>query len=78
MIIEETGVPARSGAHAGEGLLRRNAATFDSIADRSSIGSGEGNALGKTARNVPYTIAGERVADHLSYYYESDAIVRSC
>jgi fermentation-respiration switch protein FrsA (DUF1100 family) len=70
--------PRRHGSAQSRDALRRlNAPTFDSSADRSSIGSGEGNPLG-APHNVSYTIEGELVADHLSYYYDSDATVRSC
>lgn len=64
-------------AQAQDALDRLNAAAFDDSADRSSIGTGAGN-LPASPQNVPYTIQGELVADHLSYYYESDAAVRTC
>jgi dienelactone hydrolase len=64
-------------AQALNGLDRLNAAAFDSSADRSSIGTGAEDPLGPPG-NVPYAIGGELVADHLSYYYDSDATVRHC
>jgi len=64
-------------AQSHDALRRLNAATFDASADRSSIGTGEGNPFGPP-HNVPYKIQGERVADHLSYYYDSDTTLRGC
>ena len=48
---------------------RLTAARFDRTADRTSIGTGTYDAL--TQRNLPYRIAGERVADHLSRLFKS-------
>jgi len=59
---------------ANTGLRRLDAATFDGSADRSSIGAGRWDQ--DSDRNVPYTIEGDLVADHLSYYYGSDTKAR--
>ena len=48
---------------------RLSARRFDASADRVSIGVGAWDPIGQ--RNVPYTIAGERVANHLSFYLRS-------
>lgn len=61
---------------ATDGLRRLNAPTFDGSADPSSIGAGRWDQ--GSGRNIPYTIEGDLVADHLSYYYDSDATVQRC
>lgn len=48
---------------------RLSARRFDASADRLSIGVGAWDPL--TQRNVPYTIAGERIANHLSFNFRS-------
>jgi dienelactone hydrolase len=62
-------------AQARHASRRLDAAVLDDSADRSSIGTG---AWDPSDGNVPYTIAGEPVADHLSYYYDSDTRVQRC
>lgn len=57
-------VPAR----AADARARLTAQTFDDSADASAIGMG---AWDPARGNVPHTIAGDRVADHLSFYYDS-------
>lgn len=47
---------------------RLTAITFDDSADASAIGMGSWDPA---RGNVPHTIAGDRVADHLSFYYDS-------
>jgi dienelactone hydrolase len=59
----------RDGAPARAGAARLRAERFDATADASSIGLGTHDP---ERGNVPYTIAGERMADHLSFYYPSD------
>jgi dienelactone hydrolase len=49
--------------------LRLTQRVFDASADVHSIGQGKWNPL--TQQNVPYTIAGEKVASHLSFYFRS-------
>ena len=60
----------RRGAAARNGAARLRAERFDDSADVSSIGTGANDPA--RGGNVPYTIAGERLADHLSFYYPSD------
>ena len=60
---------------AGDARQRLNGGVLDDSADRSSIGTGAWNP---SEGNVPYTIEGENLADHLSYYYDSDSRVRGC
>ncbi|MGH7857612.1 MAG: alpha/beta hydrolase [Candidatus Binatia bacterium] len=48
---------------------RLTALVFDDSADASSIGQGTWDAA--TLQNVPYEIAGDCVADRLSFYYHS-------
>jgi pimeloyl-ACP methyl ester carboxylesterase len=48
---------------------RLTAATFDGSADASAIGAGSYDVA--TDTNVPWKIAGQKVADHLSFYYRS-------
>ncbi len=43
--------------------------TFDDSADASAIGAGTFDPA--TLQNVPHTIEGESVADHLSIYHRS-------
>lgn len=62
-------------AQAGHARQRLDGAVLDDSADRSSIGAGTWDP---SDGNVPYTIAGEPRAGHLSYYYDSDVGVRSC
>lgn len=57
------------GAAAQRARERLHADQFDASIDGSSIGTG---TYDSAKGNVPYTIAGERVADHLSFYYPSD------
>jgi|tagenome__1003787_1003787.scaffolds.fasta_scaffold20976590_4 dienelactone hydrolase len=60
--------------HLRDGGTRRLVARrFDTSADVSSIGTGR---YDPSRGNVPYTIAGDRVADHLSFYYPSDLYER--
>ena len=54
-------------ARAGDARARLVADTFDDSADASAIGMGSYDGEG----NVPYTIGGETVADHLSIYHVS-------
>jgi pimeloyl-ACP methyl ester carboxylesterase len=61
----------REGTAARAGAERLRAERFDATADTSSIGAGSRDADGA---NVPYTIAGERMADHLSFYYPTDLL----
>lgn len=51
------------------GAARLTAERLDATADASSIGTGTHDPA---RGNVPYTIAGDRLADHLSFYYPSD------
>jgi hypothetical protein len=51
------------------GLARLTACVFDDSADRSSIGQGLWDP--GTQKNVPYVIAGQSVADRLSFYFRS-------
>ena len=59
------------------GVRRLHAARFGRSADASSIGTGR---YDPARGNVPYAIAGDRVADHLSFYYPSDLYLggRTC
>ena len=52
-----------------DGAERLRAERFDATADASSIGTGTHDP---ERGNVPYTIAGERLGDHLSFYYPTD------
>ena len=54
---------------AANARARLVATTFDASADRSSIGQGAYDLA--TRRNVPYLIAGDVVAEHLSFYFRS-------
>jgi predicted dienelactone hydrolase len=63
----------RDGPAAVQGDERLHAERFDASADVSSIGTG---AWDPAHGNVPYKIAGEPVADHLSFYYPSDLFDR--
>lgn len=54
-----------------DALRRLAARTFDASADRTSIGVGSYDPL--TGSNVPYTIEGEAVSDHLSLFFPSFA-----
>ena len=67
----------RDGDRAQRGQERLLRERFDRSVDVSSIGTG---AYDPSAGNVPYTIGGERVADHLSFYYPSDLYLggRTC
>lgn len=56
-------------AQAADATRRLTASTYDGSADRSAIGAGTWDP--QTRRNVPHTIAGDGVADHLSFYYRS-------
>ena len=56
-------------AQADDATARLTASVFDGSADRSAIGAGTWDPA--TQRNVPHTIAGEEVAEHLSFYYRS-------
>lgn len=60
---------ATSAAHAADARARLLATTFDGSADTSAIGAGAYDPA--TNANVPHTIAGDAVADHLSFYYRS-------
>lgn len=53
---------------AADARARLTATTFDDSADASAIGVG---AWDPQQGNVPHTIAGDSVADHLSFYYDS-------
>jgi hypothetical protein len=62
--------------HQASGYRRLVAKTFDASADRHSIGAGlydpsKADPKDPYAGNVPYTIAGIKVADAVSFYYES-------
>jgi dienelactone hydrolase len=59
----------RAGRAARRGARRLRARRFDRSADVSSIGTG---SYDPARGNVPYTIGGERVAGHLSFYYPSE------
>jgi pimeloyl-ACP methyl ester carboxylesterase len=59
----------RDGAAARDGAARLRNERLDGTADASSIGAG---ATDSSGANVPYTIAGDRLADHLSFYYPTD------
>jgi predicted dienelactone hydrolase len=59
----------RDGAAAQRGRVRLHADRFDASIDASSIGTG---TYDPAHGNVPSRIAGEPVADHLSFYYPSD------
>lgn len=54
----------RGPEHRADALRRLTTRVFDASADRSSIGQGTYDL--RTGRNRPYTVAGERVAEHLS------------
>ena len=54
---------------AADATRRLTATTFDGSADRSAIGTGHWDPA--TQRNVPYTLEGDPVADHLSFYFRS-------
>ena len=56
-----------------QGDERLHAERFDASADVSSIGTG---AWDPAHGNEPYKIAGEPMADHLSFYYPSDLFDR--
>ena len=53
-----------------DGAARLRATTLDATADTSSIGTGTYDP--SRGANVPPAIAGDRLADHLSFYYPSD------
>src|SRR5205085_2074649 len=57
---------------------RLRARRFGRSADATSIGTGRYDVA--SGKNVPYEIAGDRVADHLSFYYPSDLYLggRTC
>ena len=62
--------------HQASGYRRLVAKTFDASADKHSIGAGlydpsKADPKDPYAGNVPYTIAGIKVADAVSFYYES-------
>jgi dienelactone hydrolase len=60
--------PTALRAQADDARARLTANTFDDSADRSAIGTGRWEPpLG----NVPHTIGGDHVTDHLSFYYRS-------
>jgi dienelactone hydrolase len=56
-------------AQAADARARLVATDFDDSADRSSIGQGSWDPA--SGRNVPYVIANDPVADHLSFYFRS-------
>jgi dienelactone hydrolase len=60
-----------------DGARRLRAERLDAGADASSIGTGTHDP---DRGNVPYAIAGERLADHLSFFYPTDlhAAGRTC
>lgn len=66
LIGPRRGEAARMAANA---RARLAATTFDDSADASAIGAGTFDPA--TRSNVPHTIAGETVADHLSIYHRS-------
>jgi hypothetical protein len=55
-------------AQAADARRRLTATTFDDSADRSAIGTGAWQPL---LGNVPHTIEGDHVTDHLSFYFRS-------
>ena len=59
----------REGTDARRAQERLYEDRFDASVDVSSIGTG---SYDSSAGNVPYKIGGERIADHLSFYYPSD------
>lgn len=61
---------------AADALARLNGTTFDDSVDASSVGTGSFDAT--TGSNLPYTIAGEAVTDHLSFLYESSLALDPC
>lgn len=63
--------PARRDARtiAADAAARLTATVFDDSADASAIGAGTWDPA--TGANVPHTIAGEHVSDHLSIYHRS-------
>ncbi|MGH7856642.1 MAG: hypothetical protein ACREQY_04870, partial [Candidatus Binatia bacterium] len=63
-------------AQASSAIERLTATSFDGSADRSSIGTGSFDPT--TGQNVPYTIAGEEVSDHLSFLYGSSLALDPC
>jgi dienelactone hydrolase len=63
------GIPAAEWrAQRADALERLTATSFDGSADRSAIGAGSWDPV---EGNVPVTIEGDAVADHLSYKYRS-------
>ena len=56
-------------AAAADARARLSTTTFDASADASAIGSGTYDATSRS--NVPRTIAGDAVSEHLSIYYRS-------